>query len=102
MLVVEPDIEQRPAVGRPFKAAVVVDDQVIDNGAGFRLDDLDRVELRAFGVDGVGDELVVGAMRDIGDAEIGVVLGKQRCRRPEPARHRHSASRDRTVGADPR
>ena len=76
VLVVEPDIEQRPAVGRPFKAAVVVDDQVIDNGAGFRLDDLDRVELRAFGVDGVGDELVVGAMRDIGDAEIGVVLGK--------------------------
>ena len=77
MLLVEPDIEERPAVGRPFEAAVIVGDLGIDDGAGLRLDDVHREELRALGVDRVGDQCVVGAVRDVGDAEIGVVAGKR-------------------------
>ena len=45
--------------------------------AGGGLDDVDRVELRALGIDGIGDQPVVGAVGDAGDAEIGVRLGER-------------------------
>ena len=48
----------------------------IDDGAGRGLDDVHGAEFRALGIDGISDEPVVGAVRDIGDAEIGVVLGE--------------------------
>ena len=73
VLVVEPDIEQRPAVGRPFEAAIVVGDAGIDDGCRSSASTtLHGAEFRALGVDGIGDEPVVGAVGDIGDAEIGV------------------------------
>ena len=69
MLIVQPNVEQRPAVGGPFKAPVVVCDPAIDNSACFGVDKVDRVKLRSFGIDSVSQKPVVGAV-------LGVVLGK--------------------------
>ena len=77
MFVIEPDVKQRAAVGRPFQRAVGVGDAGIEESAGRSLDDVDRVEFGAFGIDGVGDQSVVGAVRDAGDAEISVRLGER-------------------------
>src|SRR4051812_47883586 len=55
MLVVEPDVEKPAAVGCPFQRSIIVGDAGLDERAGISLDDVDRVELRAFGVDGVSD-----------------------------------------------
>ncbi len=76
VLVVEPDVEQRPTVRRPFEVSVIVGDVGIDDGAGRGLDDVNGAEFRALCIDGISDEPVVGAVRDIGNAEIGMVLGE--------------------------
>src|SRR5512145_2067045 len=46
MLVVEPDIEQSAAVGRPFQRAAGVNDARLHESTGCRLDHIYPVELR--------------------------------------------------------
>ena len=77
MLVVEPDIEKRPAVCGPLQVAIGTRDALIDEGAGFRIDHADGVKLGAVGVDGIGDQPVIRAVSDAGDPEI-CVLGRKR------------------------
>src|SRR3989304_1009720 len=74
VLIVEPDIEQVPAVGPPFQRAVTVGNAGIDQSTASGLDDFARVELRALGIDSISDQAVVGAVDDAGDAEIGMGL----------------------------
>ncbi len=49
----------------------------LDESAGGGLDDVDGVELGALGIDGIGDQAVVWAVGDAGDAEISVRLGER-------------------------
>ena len=94
VLLVQPHIEKCAAVGGPFEAAVVVSDARIDQLAGRRLDDVDRIELRPLGIDGVGNEGVVGTVRHVGDTEIGVARGEHVAVHEDPflaAAARHAA-----------
>jgi hypothetical protein len=74
VVFIKPNIEKRTAVGRPFERSIVVGDARIDHRAAVGFDDVDRVELRALGIHGVGNEAVIGAVSDACDAEISVRL----------------------------
>ena len=77
VLVVEPDVKQGAAVRGPLQRAVGVDDPRIDEFAGGGLDYVHRVEFRALGIDGIGDQAMVRAVGDAGQAEIGMRLGER-------------------------
>ncbi len=77
MFVVDEDIEQALAVAGPFERAVVVGDALIDELPGRRLDNVHRIELGALGIDRIGDQAVVRAVRDARNAEVGVRLGER-------------------------
>jgi hypothetical protein len=74
VVFIKPNIEKRTAVGRPFERSIVVGDARIDHRAAVGFDDVDRVELGALGIHGVGNEAMIGAVSDACDAEISVRL----------------------------
>ena len=77
MVLVDPDVEEGPAVGRPHGAAGGADDEVGQVRAGLGVADAEREILGALVVEGVGEEAMIGAMGGAAEPEIGLSGGEQ-------------------------
>ena len=75
MVGVDADVEQRAAVARPLDLAARVGDLVGEVLAGLHVADADGEQLRALVVDGVGEQLVVGAVGAGAEVPVGLALG---------------------------
>ena len=72
---IEAHVEQRLAVASPDDGAAGVRDGIGQIPAGCQVADADREQLRSLLVDGVGQELVVGAVRHGADLPVTAALG---------------------------
>jgi hypothetical protein len=72
---IEPHVEDEAAVGRPDDGAAHIGDQVRQVLAGCEVADADGEQLRSFVVDGVGQQLVIGAVRGGAELPVGLASG---------------------------
>src|SRR5690606_29039155 len=70
LMLVEENVEQRTAVARPGHAAVRVLDDVGQIRSSGDVAEPDRIELRPFVIDCVGEHVVIGTARDASEMPV--------------------------------
>ena len=77
MIVIDPDVEERPSVGAPHDRAAGVGNDVGKGVALLRIEHADIVEFGPLVVGAPGDQTVIGGMAGVTELEIGLVPGER-------------------------